>query len=122
MRADNHAIAVARRMHRQLLMSISYGDRSVATLRTLVTAIERQFTVVPPPEELRAAWAEMVDVLALGPPPELRTCPTCGEIGMRAATRCIRCWSSLPLLPPENARLQLIQPAPVVEGSPIPDR
>jgi hypothetical protein len=79
-------------------MSISYGDRSVATLRSLVTAIERQFAIVPPPEELRAAWAEMVDVLALGPPPELRTCPTCGEIGMRAATRCIRCWSSLPLL------------------------
>jgi hypothetical protein len=81
-----------------IAMSISYGDRSVATLRSLVTAIERQFAIVPPPEELRAAWAEMVDVLALGPPPELRTCPTCGEIGMRAATRCMRCWSSLPLL------------------------
>lgn len=81
-------------------MSISYGDQSVATLRSLVAVIERQFAVVPLPEELRAAWAEMVDVLALGPPPELRTCPTCGEIGMRAATRCIRCWSSLsPLLP-----------------------
>jgi hypothetical protein len=85
-------------------MSINHGDKSVATLRSLVAAIERQFAIVPPPEELRAAWAEMVDVLALGSPPELRTCPTCGEIGMRAATRCIRCWSSLPLLPPENTR------------------
>lgn len=84
-------------------MSISYGDKSVATLRTLVTVIERQFAAVPPPEELRAAWAEMVRELALGPAPELRTCPTCGEIGMRAATRCVRCWSSLPALPPEHA-------------------
>ena len=67
-----------------IAMSISYGDRSVATLRSLVKAIESQFAIVPPPEELRAAWAEMVDVLSLGPPPELRTCPTCGEIGMRA--------------------------------------
>jgi len=82
-------------------MSINYGDKSVTTLRSLVAAIERQFTTVPPPEQLRAAWAEMIDVLALGPPPELRTCPTCGEIGMRAATRCIRCWSSLAPLPPE---------------------
>jgi hypothetical protein len=85
-------------------MSISYGDKSVVTLRALVTAIERQFAAVPPPEQLRAAWAEMVNVLALGEPPELRTCPTCGEVGMRAATRCIRCWSSLASLPPEDTR------------------
>ena len=86
-------------------MSITYGDQSVATLRTLVAAIEEQFAVVPPPEQLRAAWAEMVDALALGPPPELRTCPTCGEIGMRAATRCRRCWSSLAPLPPSQVPL-----------------
>jgi hypothetical protein len=84
-------------------MSITYGDKSVATLRSLVAAIEQQFAVVPPPEQLRAAWAEMVEALALGPLPELRTCPACGEIGMRAATRCMRCWSSLALLPPSQA-------------------
>jgi uncharacterized paraquat-inducible protein A len=83
-------------------MSISYGDKSVTTLRCLVTAIERQFALVPPSEDVRAVWAELVGELALGPAPELRTCPTCGESGMRAATRCIRCWSSLPLLPPEK--------------------
>lgn len=83
-------------------MSITYGDKSIATLRTLVTAIERQFVAVPPPEELRAAWGEIVLALALGPAPELRTCPTCGELGMRAATRCSRCWSSLTPLPPEH--------------------
>jgi hypothetical protein len=36
-------------------MSINCGDKSVATLRSLVAAIERQFAIVPPPEELRAA-------------------------------------------------------------------
>jgi hypothetical protein len=82
-------------------MSISYGDKSVARLRSLVAAIEQQFAVVAPPEPLRAAWTEMVDALALGPPPELRTCPTCGEVGMRAATRCMHCWSSLAPLPSE---------------------
>jgi len=80
-------------------MSISYGDKSVERLRSLVAAIEGQFAAAPPSEQLGAAWAEIVDVLALGPTPELRTCPTCGEIGMRAATRCMRCWSSLAPLP-----------------------
>lgn len=84
-------------------MSISYGDQSVATLRLLVAAIERQFTAEPPPEALRTAWAAIVDVLALGPAPALRTCPVCGGVGMRAATRCMRCWSSLAPLPPETA-------------------
>ncbi|TMQ07898.1 MAG: hypothetical protein E6J90_42030 [Deltaproteobacteria bacterium] len=84
-------------------MSISYGDKAVVTLRALVATIDGQFATVPPPVALRAAWDEMVQVLALGPAPELRTCPTCGGIGMRAATRCMRCWSSLPLLPPETA-------------------
>ena len=84
-------------------MSISYGDKSVATLRSLVAVIEDQFVAVPPSEPLRAAWTEMLDVLALGPLPELRTCAICGEIGMRAATRCMRCWSTLAPLPPSQA-------------------
>lgn len=94
-------------MQLQLSMSINYGDKSVATLRAVVAAIEEQFARVPPPEQLRDAWAEMVGVLALGPAPELRTCPKCGEIGMRAATRCIRCWSSLkPLLPSQASTVE----------------
>lgn len=84
-------------------MSISYGDKSIATLRSLVAAIEGQFAAAPPPEPLRAAWTEILDVLALGPLPELRTCTICGEVGMRAATRCVRCWSTLAPLPPSEA-------------------
>ena len=85
-------------------MSMTYGDKSVARLRTLVAAIEEQFATVPPPEQLRAAWAEMVGVLALGQAPELRTCPACGESGMRVATRCMRCWSPLAPLPPSQGQ------------------
>lgn len=44
---------------------------------------------------LLASWAELVEYLALGPPPELRTCPSCGATGMRAATVCGACWAKL---------------------------
>jgi hypothetical protein len=40
-------------------------------------------------------WGELVDLLALGPEPEYRTCPFCGNIGMRSATRCGHCWEKL---------------------------
>jgi hypothetical protein len=83
----------------RISMSISYGDKSLGELRSLITVIEREFAGAPPPAALRAAWAQMVEVLAIGPAPELRECPTCGELGMRAASRCIRCWSSLAALP-----------------------
>lgn len=79
-------------------MSISYGDKAVETLRTLVSVIESELADAAPADALRVAWAQMVEILALGPAPELRECPICGGIGMRAATRCMYCWSTLPLL------------------------
>jgi len=51
------------------------------------------------PTPLRAAFGKLVATLALGPAPELRTCPRCGSTGMRAATRCGTCWEKL--TPPE---------------------
>ena len=76
-------------------MSISYGDAAHAALRSLVAAVERELVLLVAPEALRGRWDELVSVLALGPAPELRTCPKCNELGMRAATRCGRCWSPL---------------------------
>ena len=84
-------------------MSTSYGDKSLASLRSLVETIDRELVATPPSEAMRAAWAQMVSVLALGPAPELRECPNCHEIGMRAASRCSRCWASLPPLPPTKS-------------------
>lgn len=84
-------------------MSNSYGDKSIETMRNLVAVIKRELAGAEPAGELRVAWDQLVDVLALGPAPELRTCATCHNVGMRAATRCMYCWSSLPPLPPTDA-------------------
>jgi len=76
-------------------MSITYGDKSEAQLRTLLDTVQRELASITPSEALHAAWDDLVKVLALGPAPDLRACPTCNELGMRTATRCSRCWSSL---------------------------
>lgn len=44
---------------------------------------------------LLSSWAKLVEFLELEPAPELRACPFCGGIGMRAATRCGTCWRKL---------------------------
>jgi hypothetical protein len=44
---------------------------------------------------LLSSWAALVEFLALGPAPELRSCPFCGSVGMLAATRCGACWRKL---------------------------
>jgi hypothetical protein len=42
-----------------------------------------------------AAVTDLVDQLALGSEPEVRECPVCKHIGMRAATLCGYCWTKL---------------------------
>ncbi len=73
-------------------------------LRELVDVVGRDATRVSqdtPGQEpasafrLVASWGRLVDFLALGPAPELRDCPYCGRVGMRAATRCGYCWKKL---------------------------
>jgi hypothetical protein len=46
-------------------------------------------------QRLLDSLARLEKVLALGPEPELRECPTCHRLGMRAATLCGYCWTSL---------------------------
>jgi hypothetical protein len=77
-----------------------YSDAAVAKLRAIVRAIDQEISQAPPTVALRAAWAELVDVLALGPAPQTRECPACHGIGMRAASRCGHCWAALERLPP----------------------
>lgn len=77
-----------------------YSDGAVTKLRAIVDVIDREIVETPPTPALRAAWAELVAALALGPAPQTRECPSCHGIGMRAATRCIHCWAVLvPLAP-----------------------
>jgi hypothetical protein len=37
-------------------------------------------------------WRQLLDVMALGTPPEQRSCPHCGYGINASATRCIQCW------------------------------
>jgi hypothetical protein len=76
-------------------MSITFGDKSHARLRELTAAVDTELAAGNPSTNLRTSWGELVALLALGSAPELRACPNCGELAMRAATRCSRCWSSL---------------------------
>lgn len=41
---------------------------------------------------LVSRWRGLVDLMALGTPPELRVCPHCGYNINAVATRCIQCW------------------------------
>ena len=88
-----------------------YTDAAVTKLREMVAVIEREIVQAPPAPTLRAAWAELVEMLALGPAPQTRECPACHGIGMRAASRCGNCWAALERLPPlANETDRLAQP------------
>lgn len=76
-----------------------YADEAVTKLRAIVAAIDQEFANAPPTPALRAAWTELVTVLALGPAPQTRECPACHGTGMRAASRCGECWTALEPLP-----------------------
>ena len=86
------------------MSNAQYPDAAANKLRAIVEVIDQEMIQVPPTPALRAAWAELVNVLALGSAPETRECPTCHRIGMRAASRCGFCWSALaPLSPLSDA-------------------
>ena len=80
-------------------------DAQRTRLRTIVAAIDLTMSRLPtsvtsddgstPNSGALAAWNELVALLALGPEPEMRQCPVCGQIIRRAATRCRSCWSNL---------------------------
>lgn len=81
-------------------------------LRPIVEKLDREMARLlsnagapgPDTAALLASWADLVEFLALGPPPELRACPSCGSVGMRAAIRCGNCWRRLdPPAPPASA-------------------
>lgn len=77
----------------------SYSDEAMAKLRVVVDVIGREIVQSPSTPAFHAAWTELVALLALGAAPETRECPGCHGIGMRAATRCGRCWAALEPLP-----------------------
>ncbi len=72
-------------------------------LRTMVADVERELTRLPDTnptgKDLRASWNLLVETLALGESPAMRTCPACKGEGYRAASRCSICWEKLEALP-----------------------
>jgi hypothetical protein len=74
-------------------------DSSRTKLRTTLATIERQLAAMPD-GPLAASFAELKKELDLGPEPQLRACPVCGQVGMAAATLCGSCWAKL--TPPKH--------------------
>jgi hypothetical protein len=79
-------------------------DPARSRLRATVATIEHELSRLPkeataegdnPRQGLLAAFADLVGQLALGPEPEVRQCPACGQYGMKAATLCGFCWTKL---------------------------
>lgn len=57
-------------------MSNAHGaDAAVTKLRAIVAVIDQEIVREPPTPALRAAWAELVELLALGPGPQTHECP-----------------------------------------------
>jgi len=89
----------------------SYSDEAVARMREAVDAIGREIAQSPSTPAFHTAWTDLVGILALGPAPETRECPVCHGIGMRAASRCGRCWAALDPLPVlSNGAPQRVEP------------
>lgn len=67
-----------------------HPDAARSRLRAVLLQIEGELGASRP-----ASWQNLVDLLALGPEPDLRSCPSCGRQVMRAARRCGYCWNEL---------------------------
>jgi hypothetical protein len=74
---------------RQLMAGV---EHEISVLRGLdpVTTVAIDWT------GLGQAFADLSKHMALGPEPETRPCPACGQLGMRNATVCGYCWTKTP--------------------------
>jgi hypothetical protein len=71
-----------------------HPDGRRSHLRTVMAELETAMTAAGA-EGMRPAWNRLVAALDLGPEPEVRACPSCSALAMRAATLCGHCWSPL---------------------------
>lgn len=81
------------------MSSTLYGDAARSNLRACVASVDHALVQTPPEPALRAAWDDLVKVLALGPDPQTRECVRCHAVVMRGASRCGNCWIALAPLP-----------------------
>lgn len=64
-------------------------------LRTLIAAVDDALVGTPAPA-VSAAFAALVEAMALGPEPATRACPSCQARCRADAQRCGFCWNLLP--------------------------
>ena len=95
---------------------LRFSGPELTRLRNLVAdvgkaiALARVGDAAPPAERegpttaLDITWSRLVNMLDLGPEPEMRECPTCKRPGLIGATRCGYCWSPLPALKGKETR------------------
>jgi hypothetical protein len=84
---------------------VALRENARNTLRPIVEGLDQQMTALSSVgmgsvdlaamNKLQASWRRLVDALSLGAAPETRTCPRCSHLVMRAASRCVNCWSRL---------------------------
>jgi hypothetical protein len=95
-------------------LDISDGER--AQVRRLMVAIQADLDCLAHAGTVDAhraalatlgvSWAGLVRLLDIGPAPEVRACPHCGQVGMSAATLCGYCWKVLSPLSGKPSALQ----------------
>jgi hypothetical protein len=88
-------------------LMLKFSGVDLSRLRTLVAGVGKEIALVtgaaappqgpPPSTALGGAWSRLVEMLDLGTEPEMRECPSCKGLCMLGATRCLHCWSSLPV-------------------------
>jgi hypothetical protein len=87
-------------------MEVGNPDGGRAHLRAVMATIDHELSVLSGQRMrddplaksdglLSSSWAELVELLALGPAPRVRKCPSCKHTGMFDATRCGYCWTQL---------------------------
>jgi len=87
------------------MQQFEIDERDRVRLRGVVATIDRELSRLaleaPPGDHreaergLMASWAQLVEILALGMAPEVRECPVCKHVCMRAATLCGHCWTRM---------------------------
>lgn len=101
------AVAMGRDDDRARLREIvGTVGREIARLRAAVARQERATCT----GGLFASRTALVEALAVGSAPELRACPRCHHLLMRAATRCGHCWRELLPLPPPAGAVATLPP------------
>jgi hypothetical protein len=86
-------------------LTLSFAGADLSRLRILVAAVGKEIALAPgattvesqtPRSALDTTWSRLVEMLDLGTEPELRECPKCKHLCTLGASRCGRCWASLP--------------------------